>query len=86
MADTPDDVRRKYVELALDGQLPMRDLTESEREVVNAELNARIHAAVVSTDIGKLLRSKGMTTVFLDADGSMVAQHPDGSTDVLGDI
>jgi ParD-like antitoxin of type II bacterial toxin-antitoxin system len=74
---------RRRVEAALGGELPFADLTESERIVANAELDASIQAQAESVSFGEHLAGEGVTTVALDDDGALVEYRPDGSRTVL---
>ena len=74
---------RRRVEAALAGELPLADLTDSERVVANAELDASIQAQAESMSFGDRLAAEGVTTVALDDDGSLVEFRPDGSRRVL---
>ncbi len=74
---------RRRVEAALGGELPFADLTESERIVANAELDASIQAQAESMSFGEHLAGEGVTTVALDDDGALVEYRPDGSRTVL---
>jgi hypothetical protein len=74
---------RRRVEAALAGELPLADLTDDERLVANAELDASIQAQAESMSFGARLAIEGVTTVALDDDGSLVEYHPDGSSTVL---
>ncbi len=74
---------RRRVEAALGGELPFADLTESERIVANAELDASIQAQAESMSFGEHLAGEGVTIVALDDDGALVEYRPDGSRTVL---
>jgi len=74
---------RRRVEAALADELPFADLTESERIVANAELDASIQGQAASLSFGDHLAGEGVTTVALDDDGSLVEYRPDGSRTVL---
>ena len=74
---------RRRVEAALAGELPLADLTDSERLVANAELDATIQAQAESVSFGDRLAAEGVTTVALDDDGALVEFRPDGSRRVL---
>jgi len=74
---------RRRVEAALAGELPLADLTDSERLVANAELDASIQARAESMSFGDRLVAEGVATVALDDDGSLIEFRPDGSRRVL---
>lgn len=75
--------QRTRVEAALAGQLAMRELTEQEGVVVNAEITAAIEENIEATHFGDELAAEGITTVALDEHGRLVEHHPDGSTFTL---
>ena len=77
--------QRTRVEAALAGQLAMRELTEQEGVVVNAEITAAIEENIEATHFGDELAAEGITTVALDEHGRLVEHHPDGSTSTLDD-
>jgi hypothetical protein len=77
--------QRTRVEAALAGQLPMRELTEHEGAVVNAEIAAAIEENLAATHFGDELSAEGVTTVALDDEGRLVEHRPDGSTSVLAE-
>jgi hypothetical protein len=74
---------RRRVEAALAGELPFADLTDAERLVANAELDASIQAEAELTSFGDRLAGEGVTTVALDEDGALVEYRPDGSHGVV---
>src|SRR5579862_4460226 len=63
---------RRRVEAALAGELAFADLTEAERLVANAELDASIQAEAEHTSFGDRLAGEGVTTVALDEDGALI--------------
>lgn len=75
---------RRKVEAALAGELPLRDLTDEEGIVFNAEISAGIQESLVGADYGATLASRGVTTVALDDDGEIVQYQPDGQMTRLG--
>ncbi|MBJ7341258.1 hypothetical protein [Mycolicibacterium sp.] len=74
---------RRRVEAAMAGQLPLADLTVEEGVVFNAEISAGIEESLARTDYGRVLASRGVTTVALNADGDIVEHRPDGTSVVL---
>ena len=74
---------RRRVESALAGDLPLAELSEAERLVANAELDATFQARGGSLSFGGVLAAEGVTTVALDDDGTLVEYRPDGSRMVL---
>lgn len=81
---TQHSVARRKVEAALAGDVPLRDLTDEEGVVFNAEISAAIQERLVSADYGAVLAARGVTTVALDEDGEIVQYAPDGSSAPLG--
>lgn len=75
-------VARRRVEAALAGDVPpLRDLTDEEGVVVNAEIAAAIQEHLASADYGAVLGARGgVTTVALDENGEIVQYAPDGSS------
>ncbi len=71
------------VTAAMEGDLPLKDLTSEELSVVNARLDANIASAVVAARFGPSLNAAGFNTVSLDERGRMVEHRPDGSSAVI---
>ena len=74
---------RRRVVAALAGELPFADLTDDERIVANADLDASIQMQAQSMSFGERLAAEGVTTVALDDEGALVEHRPDGSFVVL---
>ncbi|MGB2919282.1 MAG: hypothetical protein WA944_19310 [Mycobacterium sp.] len=74
---------RRKVEAALAGDIPMRDLSDEEGVVFNAEISAVVQETLAGTDYGAVLAARGVTTVALDDAGEIVQYRPDGSTESL---
>jgi hypothetical protein len=74
---------RRRIEAVLAGESPLAGLTDDERLVANAELDASIQAQAESMSFGDRLAAEGVTTVALDDDGALVEYRPDGSSTVL---
>jgi hypothetical protein len=74
---------RRRVVAALAGELPFADLTDAERIVANADLDASIQMQAQSMSFGERLAAEGVTTVALDDEGALVEHRPDGSFVVL---
>ncbi|MGV0742923.1 TA system antitoxin ParD family protein [Mycolicibacterium sp. XJ870] len=74
---------RRKVEAALAGDTPLRDLSEEEGVVFNAEIAVAIEETLARADYGKTLAARGITTVAINDDGEIVQYRPDGSTSVL---
>ena len=77
-------VARRKVEAALAGEVPLRDLTDEEGVVFNAEISTGIQEGLERADYGAVLAARGVTTVALDEDGEIVQYAPDGSSVRLG--
>jgi ParD-like antitoxin of type II bacterial toxin-antitoxin system len=75
---------RRRVEAALEGRVSLTDLTDEERLVANAEIDAAIAERLHSIDFGAVLAAEGVTTVALDDQGRMVRYEPDGTATILG--
>jgi hypothetical protein len=74
---------RRRVEAALAGDLELGELSPEEGVVFNAEISAAIDESLATTDYGRELASRGITTVALDESGQIVRYRPDGSSSVL---
>lgn len=74
---------RRRVVAALAGELSLADLTEAERLVANADLDASIQVQAQSVSFGERLAAEGVMTVALDDEGALVEYRPDGSSVVL---
>ena len=74
---------RRRVVAALAGEVPFADLTDAERLVANADLDASIQMQAQSMSFGERLAAEGVTTVALDDEGALVEYRPDGSCVVL---
>jgi hypothetical protein len=74
---------RRRVVAALASELPFADLTEAERLVANADLDASIQMQAQSVSFGERLAAEGVITVALDDEGALVEYRPDGSSVVL---
>jgi hypothetical protein len=74
---------RRRVLAALAGEMPLAELTDAERLVAHAELDASIQSEAESMSFGMRLAAEGVTTVALDDEGALVEHRPDGSCVVL---
>ena len=74
---------RRRVEAAMAGQLPLAKLSVEEGVVFNAEISAGIQESLARTDYGRVLATRGVTTVALNDDGDIVEHRPDGTSVVL---
>jgi hypothetical protein len=72
-------VARRRVEAALAGVLPLDRLTIEEGVVFNAEVEARVEESLAASHYGEALAAQGITTVALNAAGSLIEYRPDGS-------
>ncbi len=75
---------RRRIESVLTGRAPMSGLTDDERLVLNAEIDAEIDVRMSTTDFGATLDARGISTVSLDEDGRLVQHLPDGRHVVVG--
>jgi hypothetical protein len=80
---THHSTARRRVEAALDGTMPLKDLTPEERLVANAELDAALAERLGTVDYGDVLAAEGVVTVALDDEGRLVRHDPDGTTTFL---
>lgn len=74
---------RRRIEAALAGTLDAAALSDWERLIVNAEIDAAVQEHAQAASYGAVLASEGVTTVALDDQGNLVQHHPDGSTSAL---
>lgn len=65
------------------GEAPFTGLTDDERLVAHAMIDAGISTSANSVSFADRLAARGVTTVSMDADGQMVRRQPDGTTSVL---
>lgn len=65
------------------GEAPFTGLTDDERLVAHAMIDAGISTSANSVSFADRLAARGVTTVSMDADGQMVRRRPDGTTSVL---
>lgn len=70
---------RRRIESVLTGEAPMSGLTDDERLVLNAEIDADIDVRMAAADFGSTLDARGISTVSLDGEGRLVEHLPDGS-------
>ena len=74
---------RQRVEAALSGALSWPELTDDERLLLNAAIDAQTVAGARDTSFGVELRAQGFTSIALDVRGVLSRRHPDGRVDVL---
>lgn len=71
---------RRRIDDAIAGRRPMTELSAQERLMANAEIDAAIEQAAVTTNYAERLAAEGITTVTMDDDGRLITRHPDGSS------
>lgn len=81
--DRQTSAARHRIERAISGAESLGDLTDEERLVAHAAINAAISSAANEISFADRLAARGVTTVVMDDEGRMVRRHPDGSTSVL---
>ncbi len=74
---------KRRIQRAGAGATPLADLTDDERLIANAQIDASISAAANSTSFADRLAARGVTTVVMDADGRMIRREPDGTSTVV---
>jgi hypothetical protein len=74
---------RRRIEAVLAGEIDLDELSDEEQVVANAEIDTAIEERANSTSFGAQLRTAGIVTVALDADGGLVEHRPDGTTVLL---
>lgn len=79
-----ETIAQRRIEAVLAGTMTMDELPRHERDIVNAELDARVQAAAQRTTYRQLLANEGITTVSLDEEGRLVERRPDGSSSIIG--
>lgn len=77
------DARRR-IEDAVAGRTPLSTLTVDERATANAEIDAVIEQRAGSVSYADILAAEGISTVSMDADGSLVRRDPDGTRVIIG--
>ncbi|HEU5308725.1 MAG TPA: hypothetical protein VFW97_15465 [Acidimicrobiia bacterium] len=81
--DRQTSASRRAIQRAVTGEVPLRDLSADEQLVANARIDAVISTATNETSFADRLAARGVTTVVLDDEGSMVRRAPDGTTTTL---
>ncbi|MEE8600523.1 TA system antitoxin ParD family protein [Euzebya tangerina] len=76
---------RERIMGAVNGTVHFEELSDPEREIAHAEIDARIETAASGADFAARLAAEGVPTVTLGPDGALIRQEPDGSTSVIGD-
>lgn len=74
---------RRRIEQAVAGAVPLDQLNADERDLAEAEINARISSAANEMSFADRLAAEGVTTVVLDDQGRLVERRPDGTVTVL---
>lgn len=80
----PGTAARRRIEAAIAGELSLRELTEPERIVANAEIDESIIRAATSTNVKDQLLAEGKIAVCMDDDGNIVEYRPDGTSTIVG--
>ena len=76
-----DSLRR--IRRVVAGHAPFTGLTDDERLVAHATIDANISTSANSISFADRLAARGVTTVSMDADGQMVRRQPDGTITLL---
>jgi ParD-like antitoxin of type II bacterial toxin-antitoxin system len=76
-----DSLRRIHRVVA--GEALFTGLSDDERLVAHATIDANISASANSISFADRLAARGVTTVSMNADGQMVRRQPDGTISVL---
>jgi hypothetical protein len=71
---------RRRVEAALEGTLPVGQLSDDEGIVFDAEVQARLEERLRATNLGAVLAAEGITTVALNEQGELTEYRPDGTS------
>ncbi|HZU80301.1 MAG TPA: hypothetical protein VE991_10340 [Acidimicrobiales bacterium] len=74
---------RRRITAAVQGDLPLANLSAEERVVANIELDVAIRERAAGASFGRAVLDTGATAVALDEHGALVAYHPDGTTSPL---
>lgn len=81
--DQQTTATKRRIQRAIAGAAALADLTDDERIIANAQIDASISTAANSISFADVLAARGVTTVVIDSEGRMVRRHPDGSRTVL---
>lgn len=76
-----DSLRR--IRRVVAGEALFTDLTDDERLVAHATIDANISTRANSISFADRLAARGVTTVSMDAHGQMVRRQPDGTIRIL---
>lgn len=76
-------VARRRVEAALAGRVPLRELSDEEGVVFNAEVAAALEESLSTGHHVADRAAQGRTTISLDEQGRVVKHLPDGTQIVL---
>lgn len=74
---------RRRIQRAVAGEESLQELSDDERVVANAAINANISATANEVSFADRLAARGIAAIVMDDEGRMVRRHPDGSTTVL---
>jgi hypothetical protein len=73
----------RRIRSAVAGQTPFTVLTDDERLIAHATIDANISTSANSISFADRLAARGVTTVSMSADGQMVRRQPDGTISPL---
>ena len=73
---------RKVREVAA-GQAQFADLTDPDRQIAHALIDAALSERTAAARFGRSARAEGNRTVSLDDDGALIEISPDGTTRLL---
>jgi hypothetical protein len=76
-------VARRRVEAALAGRLSLKELSAEEGAVFNAEIAATLEESLTTGNHVADRAEQGRATIYLDDEGRVVKQLPDGTQIVL---
>ncbi len=76
--------RRRLIDAAIHDTRALAALSDEERAVANAEIDAAIEARALGTAFGPVLAELGITTVAVDGHGAIVKHYPDGRVETIG--
>ncbi|MFA7266424.1 MAG: hypothetical protein WC054_08940 [Candidatus Nanopelagicales bacterium] len=81
--DMRSTASQQRIAAAVAGSVDATELTEFERSVLNAEIDAEIQQRARAISFGEQLAAAGITTVSLDDDGNLITTLPDGTTSIM---
>lgn len=83
--DMRSTAAQQRIASAVSGSLDVTELTDFERSVFNAEIDAEIQQRARSISYGEQLAAAGITTVSIDDEGNLITTLPDGTTSIMND-